>query len=48
MPKSKNIHISLNKSSDGKWKITQFRQTLSTHRTQKATENYREENCQER
>ena len=39
MKKSKNVHISLNKGSGGKWKTTQSGKTLSTHRTQKVAEN---------
>ena len=38
MPRKNNVHISLNKGKGEKWKVTQGRETVSTHRTQKNAE----------
>ncbi len=39
MPSKKSVHISLNKGSGRKWKVTRNSKTLSTHNTQKVAEN---------
>ena len=38
MPKKRSIHVSLNKGSGRKWKITQNSKVVSTHNTQKLAE----------
>ena len=38
MSRKKSVHISLNKESGRKWKVTQNSEVLSTHNTQKTAE----------